>query len=48
MDWLVVALIAGLAFWAGSVFGFQHGIIVGEAQAKIRARLDELGKPWER
>lgn len=46
MDWLIVALIAGAAFWLGSAVGFHNGVRFGEAQERIRARLETLTKPW--
>jgi hypothetical protein len=42
MDLILVALIAGLAFWVGSAFGFAHGVRAGIEDAAVRRRLDEL------
>jgi len=42
MDWLLVALIAGAAFWAGDVIGYAYGLRDGQAMEAIKRRLDEL------
>jgi hypothetical protein len=42
VDWLVVALIAGLAFWLGSALGFGQGVKAGLDEAVVKRRLDEL------
>lgn len=48
VDWLIVALIAGLAFLAGNTVGFHNGLRIGEETANVRRRIAELPKPWER
>lgn len=47
MDWLIVAVIAGLALLAGQAWGWRAGRDHERADAAIRRRLDGLGKPWD-
>jgi hypothetical protein len=44
MDLIAIALIAGLAFWVGSAFGYEQGVVAGKDESRIRRRLRELGK----
>jgi hypothetical protein len=42
VDWILVALIAGAAFWVGSALGFANGVRAGLDEAVVKRRLDEL------
>lgn len=42
MDLILVALIAGLAFWVGSVLGYGWGVSAGVEEGRVRRRLDDL------
>jgi len=46
LDWLLVAILAGLAFLGGELVGWRAGRDHERAAEAVRRRLDGLGKPW--
>jgi len=42
MDWLLVSVIAGAAFWLGDIIGYIGGRKDERERAALQRRLDEL------